>query len=119
MHERVLQRIWRDQLYRRRGAMTEDGQRIEVLDPGRWNGEAGPDFIGARLRLAGRPVAGDVEVHHSREEWAAHGHDRDGAYEGVILHVVLVRGRSGRRVGGAGETPLPDDRVPVAEIKPS
>lgn len=88
-HEHVLQRIWAEQEFDIRRARTTEGETIEVLDPGKWNRLGGPDFLGARLRLGGRVLTGDVEVHFHAADWEAHGHSRNVAYSGVILHVVL------------------------------
>jgi hypothetical protein len=103
--EKLLQRIWRDQEFLRPEARTQDGARLTILHPGRWNHLGGPDFKGARLRLDGREVSGDVEVHLRAGDWQAHGHATDPAYDGVILHVVLfppatnwTAGAKGRRI---------------------
>lgn len=89
--ERDLQRIWETGRFRREGLLTEDARRLVVEYPGVSSGEGGPDFRGARIVLGGVPRAGDVELHLAASGWYAHGHDRDGAYAGVILHVVLRR----------------------------
>lgn len=85
--ERFLQILWNEQ--RLAGELrTRSGQRLEVVSPGIWNVEPGPDFRQAALRLDGRTVRGDIEVHRTPADWNRHGHDRDPAYEDVILHVV-------------------------------
>lgn len=85
--ERFLQILWNEQ--RLAGELrTRDGQRLEVVSPGIWNVEPGPDFRRAALRIDGRTVRGDVEVHRAPADWDRHGHGRDPAYEDVILHVV-------------------------------
>jgi hypothetical protein len=89
--ERDLQEIWERQRFRRDGLITEDARRLEVEFPGVRSVEGGPDFQGARLRIGGARLAGDVELHLTPAGWAAHGHDEDGAYANVILHVVLRR----------------------------
>jgi hypothetical protein len=89
--ERELQLLWERQLFRRGKLLTEDAQRVEVEFPGVRSGEGGPDFRGARIAIGGVPRRGDVELHLTPAGWKAHGHDRDGAYAGVILHVVLRR----------------------------
>jgi hypothetical protein len=82
-----LQILWNEQ--RLAGELrTRDGQRLEVVSPGIWNVEPGPDFRQAALRLDGRTVRGDIEVHRTPADWTRHGHDQDPAYEDVILHVV-------------------------------
>jgi hypothetical protein len=88
-HERVLQRIWLQGDFDRTRAVTTDGERVEVLSVGKWNLLGGPDFLGARLRIGGRVVFGDVEVHFRQGDWNAHAHEEDPAYAAVVLHVVL------------------------------
>jgi hypothetical protein len=89
--EKDIQEIWEGQRFRREGLLTEEALPLAVEFPGlRW-GEGGPDFRGARIVLGGERRLGDVEIHLVPSGWKAHGHDRDGAYAGVILHVVLRR----------------------------
>lgn len=61
--------------------------------PGRWNLEAGPDFLDAVLRIGPdrRIVRGDIEVHISPADWSAHGHSADPAYSRVIAHVTYFQ----------------------------
>ncbi|HXG62008.1 MAG TPA: DUF2851 family protein [Planctomycetota bacterium] len=86
-----LQAIWERGRFGRRGLLTEDARPLVVEHPGVRSFEGGPDFRAARLVLGGRRVTGDVEVHLTPSGWTAHGHDRDPAYAGVVLHVVLRR----------------------------
>jgi len=69
--------------------VTTDGVPIQVIYPGRHGGSWGPDFRGALLAIAGEISRGDVEVHVSARDWLRHGHQRDPAYQGTVLHVVL------------------------------
>jgi hypothetical protein len=85
--EQFLHILWNEQRLAA-DARTDDGRRLEVISPGIWNVEAGPDFRRAVLRLDGDIVRGDVEVHRTTADWQRHGHHRDPAYEDVILHVV-------------------------------
>lgn len=107
-HERLLQKIWLRGDFDRSAAVLEDGRRLQILHPGRWNLLGGPDFRGARLRFADGEVRhGDVEVHLRAGDWAAHGHARDPAYDGVMLHVVLFPDEGKRpTLGVAGEIPV-------------
>ena len=87
--ERLLQHIWHRQRLRRDQLRTLEGQKVRVLHPGFWNHEAGPDFRGAVLQFAGElPRSGDVEIDLHTAGWRGHGHDRNPAYQNVILHVV-------------------------------
>lgn len=64
------------------------GQPLEVIDPGRLNYHAGPDFLEARVRIGDLLWCGAVEIHRASAEWYRHGHQDDPAYSSVILHVV-------------------------------
>src|SRR5438094_7364693 len=87
--ERLLQRIWQHQRLQRDQLKTLDGRRVRVLHPGFWNHEAGPDFRGAIVQFACEPPrSGDVEIDLHPAGWRGHGHDRNPAYQNVVLHVV-------------------------------
>jgi hypothetical protein len=87
--ERALQVIWLHQRLQRDQLLTTDGRPVQVLHPGFWNHEAGPDFRGAVLQFPGdTPRSGDIEVDLRSSGWRAHGHDRNRAFNGVLLHVV-------------------------------
>ncbi len=74
-----------------------DGRAVEILSPGTFNRDGGPDFINARIRIGGTLYRGNVELHQRLEEWTQHFHHRDPKYNSVILHVVL-RGHAATRV---------------------
>lgn len=93
--EVLLQQIWRSGEFQQTAIRTTDGAALDVLHPGRWNRLGGPDFRSARLRLGGVEVVGDVELHLHAEDWAAHGHADDPAYDGVALHAVLFPPKAG------------------------
>jgi hypothetical protein len=106
--ELLLQKIWLRGDFDRVAAVTEDGRKVQVLHPGRWNRLGGPDFREARLRLGDAlETTGDVEVHLRAGDWEAHGHARDPAYGRVILHVVLFPTPDGRRTLGGSGTSIP------------
>ncbi len=88
--ESLVRCLWFDGMFRSEGLETEDHRPLRVLSPGRWNVESGPDFNAAQVSIAGGPVlSGDVEVHVNAEDWTAHGHDKNPAYDNVVLHVAL------------------------------
>ena len=90
IQEKLVKCIWFDQHLVPDRLLTVAGCRIEVLSPGWWNVEAGPDFLKAELRVEGGEIArGDVEVHVKSSDWRAHGHHKDHAYDSVVLHVVM------------------------------
>ena len=87
--ERLLQAVWHHQRLRRDQLTTLDGQRVQVLHPGFWNREAGPDFRGAVLQLGDDPPrSGDVEIDLRSSNWRGHHHDTNPQFQNVLLHVV-------------------------------
>lgn len=86
--EQLLHYVWRHRLFPLRPLSTTDGLPLEVVDPGLPNTDAGPDFFNAKVRVDGTLWVGNVEVHEHSSDWVRHGHDRDRAYDNVVLHVV-------------------------------
>ncbi|MBK8498138.1 MAG: DUF2851 family protein [Flavobacteriales bacterium] len=98
--EDLFQYIWQQGLFDHHALRTTDGRAVEVVKAGRIQVDSGPDLIDAQVRIDGQLWAGTVEVHLRSSDWKAHGHQRDPAYENVVLHVVFehdaeVRMRSG------------------------
>lgn len=88
--EREVAEQWQQSLAQGQILTTTAGERLEVLYPGRANGDGGPDFCDAVIVLGGeRQLKGDVELHVSSSQWWQHGHHRCPSYNNVILHVVL------------------------------
>lgn len=85
--EKLLHYIWK---YRLCGTqlISTAGSRIEVLDPGQSNTDAGPDFFNAKIKIDGHTWAGNIEIHTFSTDWYKHQHQHDEAYNSVILHVV-------------------------------
>ncbi len=87
--ERLLQAIWFHQRLCRDRLTTQDGRLLQVLHPGFWNREAGPDFRDAVLQFEGEaPRTGDVEVDLNSSHWTAHRHHVNPNFKQVALHVV-------------------------------
>lgn len=70
---------------------SEDGEEIEILHPGRWNHEPGPDFTGARIRFGDKEARGDIEIDPEDADWERHHHSLNPAFDGVILHLFAKR----------------------------
>lgn len=98
--ERLMQYIWQHRLWMPAQMATVNGRRIQVLDPGRLNTDAGPDFFNAKIMIGEQKWAGDVEIHVRASDWHRHHHDGDPAYESVILHVVRHDDMAIRRADG-------------------
>jgi hypothetical protein len=102
--ECLLQSIWQHQRLVREQLTTLDGRPVHILHPGFRSVEGGPDFRGAIVQIGDSPPrAGDVEVDLRASGWHAHGHDRNPAFQNVILHVIW---ESERPAAGAPPTLL-------------
>ena len=86
--EHLLHYLWKHKIFPLQELRTTDGQRVEVIDTGLPNADAGPDFFNAKLKLDGVLWVGNVEIHDQASQWMKHGHQTDEAYDNVILHVV-------------------------------
>ena len=86
--ERMLQYVWKHKLYAESDLMTTDGEPVFVIDPGITNNDAGPDFFNAKVRIGDTVWVGNVEIHERASDWFSHHHDKDKAYNSVILHIV-------------------------------
>lgn len=104
--ERHLQATWLEQKYFK-GLKTDQGEPIQVLSPGIWNLEAGPDFRKAHLKIGAHEFFGDVELHLADESWQQHGHHVDSRYDQVILHISLWQPKGATQINTArGSTPF-------------
>ncbi len=95
--ERLLQCVWYDPALRPERLVTVEGETVAVEQPGAWNLEAGPDFLGAVIRVGPdrRRICGDVEIHVRPADWASHHHSDDPRYARVRVHVTWQPARAG------------------------
>jgi len=95
--ERHLQCVWFDDALRPEGLTTVAGEPVEVEAAGRWNAEAGPDFLDAVLRVGRdrRRICGDLEIHLQPGDWRNHRHGSDSRYGRVRFHVTWRSGPGG------------------------
>ena len=86
--EKLLHYVWKHKMFPLGGFKTQDLSDVEVIDVGLHNSDAGPDFFNSKIRIGEQVWAGNVELHLKSSQWYQHGHDKDSAYDNVILHVV-------------------------------
>lgn len=99
--ERLLHYVWKYRLYKPSALVTTDGTVLEVIDPGLPNGNAGPDFFNAKIKVGTTVWAGSVEIHTKASDWLLHKHHEDRAYDTVILHVTSLDDAAIYRTNGA------------------
>jgi hypothetical protein len=88
MNESLLQYLWKNSLFSPLNLRTTAGDDMQVLDTGRLNHNAGPDFLNARIRIGPTIWAGNIELHVKSSDWFKHNHVNDPVYQSIILHVV-------------------------------
>ncbi|MEZ4721605.1 MAG: DUF2851 family protein [Flavobacteriales bacterium] len=89
MQEELLQFIWKEGLFNSNALQTTTGVSLFFENRGQVNSISGPDFSEAKIRIDDTLWAGSVEIHLRSSDWFRHGHEKDKAYDNVILHVVF------------------------------
>jgi hypothetical protein len=90
MKEEFLHYLWKYSLYDPEKLFAPSGSKIEVLRPGEYNRDSGPDFFNARISVDGTVWAGNIEIHTRSSHYDNHGHQNDPSFDNVILHIVAV-----------------------------
>ena len=101
MSEAFLHYLWQFQYFDKYELQTISGDPIQVFNPGIRNSHAGPDFQNARMKIGGMEWVGSAEIHILASGWMEHKHDRDPAYDNVILHIVWHNDMAIRRSDGS------------------
>ena len=88
MTERLLQFIWQFQYFNKGELSTLQGENLQIVFPGQYNTNQGPDFLESKIKIGNTTWAGNIELHFKTSDWEKHNHHRDDNYNNVILHVV-------------------------------
>lgn len=88
MKEDFLHYLWKFKKFEFSNLKTANGEEVTIENVGNYLQLAGPDFFNAQITIANQKWAGNVEIHIKSSDWYAHHHERDVAYDSVILHVV-------------------------------
>jgi hypothetical protein len=100
MKEDLLHYIWQSRRLLASPLTTTAGLPIEVIHPGIHNGDAGPDFFNAKVKIGDTVWAGNIEIHIQASDWNAHKHQHDVNYDNVILHVVYIADKEAHYTNG-------------------
>ena len=104
MTERLLQFIWQFQYFNKSELSAVSGETVQVITPGQYNTNQGPDFAQAKIKIGETTWAGIVELHTKTSEWNKHDHHHDSNYNNVVLHVVW-------------ENDTTSNNIPVIELR--
>ncbi len=95
MTERLLHFIWQFQYFNTLGLTTVTEEPVQVIFPGHYNDNQGPDFTSAKIKVGNTLWVGAVELHCRTSDWNRHRHQTDSNYNNVILHVVWEHDHAG------------------------
>ncbi|WNI35844.1 DUF2851 family protein [Chryseobacterium sp. SG20098] len=89
MTEKLLQYLWNYKVFKNFNFKDIEGNSVEIIHFGKWNKNAGPDFLDAKIKINGLLLAGNIELHVRSSDWIFHNHSQDPNYRNIILHVVF------------------------------
>ncbi|AZA79139.1 DUF2851 family protein [Chryseobacterium sp. G0186] len=89
MTEKLLQYLWNYKIFKYFDFKDIEGNSVEIIQFGKWNKDAGPDFLDAKIKVNNLVLAGNIELHIRSSDWIFHNHSQDPNYQNIILHVVF------------------------------
>ncbi|WP_025142919.1 DUF2851 family protein [Pedobacter jeongneungensis] len=107
--EDFLHYVWQFRSFDYIDLQTAGGESLKIINPGLLNKNAGPDFFHAKIEIGDTIWAGNIEIHLKSSDWLKHNHQKDPAYENVILHVVYEHDAEIKR--------MDNTVLPVLELK--
>jgi hypothetical protein len=109
MKEAFLHYLWKYKKFDTLNLKTCNSEDVAISNVGQYLELAGPDFFNAQITIGDQKWAGNVEIHLKSSDWYVHHHEKDVAYENVILHVVWEHDTEIFRKNNA--------EIPVLELK--
>lgn len=68
------------------------GDKIDIVQFGAWNREAGADFRDAAIRVnGGAPMRGCIEIDVVDRNWESHGHATNESFDQTVLHIFVEK----------------------------
>jgi hypothetical protein len=108
MQEEYLHYLWRLKRLPLNDLTLTDGRKVELVNSGWYNLDAGPDFFNGTIIIDGIQWSGNIEIHVKSSDWYLHKHQFDRAYDNVVLHVVLEHDK---------DVLIHGEAVPTIELK--
>ncbi|HEY8901575.1 MAG TPA: DUF2851 family protein [Chthoniobacterales bacterium] len=99
--------------------VSEDGAPVRVEDFGRWNHEAGPDFVDARIRIGNEERRGAIELDLDVRDWERHGHAGNPAFREAIAHLFVHRPAARFFTRTCDHREVPQIALPPAKSHPA
>lgn len=109
MTEKLLQYLWNYKVFKNYDFKDIEGNSVEIIHFGKWNKDAGPDFLNAKIKIKEVIIAGHIELHIRTSDWVFHNHSQDPNYQNIILHAVYQH--------DAEISDLNSKNVPTLELK--
>lgn len=88
MKEDFLHYLWKFKKFETLNLRTTQNESVTIIKTGDYLELSGPDFFNAQIVIGDQKWAGNIEIHIKSSDWYVHHHEKDIAYENVILHVV-------------------------------
>ncbi|WP_264552051.1 DUF2851 family protein [Flavobacterium sp. N2038] len=88
MREDFLHYLWKFKKFDTLNLKTAQKEILTIIKTGDYLELSGPDFFNAQIKIGEQKWAGNVEIHLKSSDWYLHHHEKDRAYDNVILHVV-------------------------------
>ena len=89
MTEDYLHYCWKYKMFDSNSLKTSSGEELEIISYGYHNHDSGPDFSEGKVKIGNTIWAGNIEIHINSSDWMKHKHQKDKAYDSVVLHVVF------------------------------
>lgn len=109
MNEKLFQYLWNFKIFTNQDFFDDDGNAVEILDFGKLNTNAGPDFLMAKIKINKIVFVGNIELHLKSSDWELHNHTKDPNYKNIILHVVYEKDKEVEY--------LKKEKIPTIELK--
>ena len=109
MKEKFLQTLWENKVFNPLLFKDTDGNPIEILDFGKLNSNAGPDFHSVKIKTQGITFFGNAEFHVKSSDWLLHKHSEQKDYQSIILHIVFEHDQE--------ISELKERNIPTLELK--